>query len=135
MYTETDRRMLALFADNVPHSYFETIQLGCTLLRISQRRFEGIFRKRLLFCRWVRRLYTANDPRLDMYQLTEKGDEYFRAIQISRLAQHSFSDEQIRHYKMFNRQSTGKYGAEGMADSTITEKSANLREKYPHLYE
>lgn len=134
MIDKDSHKLLALFGDKTPHSFFETAKLGSILLKMSERKLEKLFKRRLLDNGWVRRLWNSWDPRLDMYELTQKGDECFRAVQIARIARGKHTDEMIRHYKMFNRGVKGKYGAEGMGQA-ITEKVAGLRETHPYLYE
>lgn len=133
MINKDAHKLLALYADANPHSFFETAILGSVLLKTSQRKLEIIFKRHLLANGWVRRLWKSWSPRLDMYELTKKGDECFRAAQINLLSRGKEDVESVRHYQHFNRELTGKYGVEGMG-KTITEKSANLRELYPHLY-
>lgn len=132
MIDKDSHKLLALFGDRTPHSFFETVKLGAILLKTSERKIERIFKRHLLDNGWVRRLWNSWDPRLDTYELTPKGDECFRAMQIS--LTHGYGSEDIkRHYRLFNREAAGKYGVEGMGIE-ITEKTAGLREKYPHLY-
>jgi len=133
MIDKDAHKLLALFGDKTPHSFFETAKLGSVLLKVHERKLEQIFKRQLLDNGWIRRLWNSWDPRLDMYELTVKGDECFRAAQISRLSRGSHTDEMVRHYRHFNRQLKGKYGVEGMGKE-ISEKSAGLREMYPGLY-
>lgn len=134
MIDKNTHKLLALFGDRTPHSFFETMKLGSVFLKMSERKLEQLFKRKLLANMLVRRLWNSWDPRLDMYELTQKGDECFRAVQIAKLARVNNSDEMTRHYRMFNRQVKGKYGAEGMGKA-ITEQSARLRETHPYLYE
>ncbi len=134
MIDKNAHRLLALFGDSKPHSFFETLKLGCILLRMPERRLEKLFKRTLLENGWVSRLWQSYDPRLDFYTLTPKGDRCFRAAQIAIISRGKHSDAHLRHYQLFNREVGGKYGVEGMGEA-ITEKSAGLREKYPHLYE
>lgn len=133
MLDQDTRKMLTLFADNASHSFFETLLLGKVLLKMQDRKFEKRFKRTLLENGWVRRLWKSWDPRLDFYQLTSKGDECFRASQIETLNRGRYDSEAIRHYRHFDRSTTGKYGVGGFGKD-ITEKAANLREKFPHLY-
>ena len=126
-------RLLGLFGDAQPHSFFETAVLGRVLLKKSDRAIEKIFKRHLLDNGWILRLYSSWSPRLDYYQLTPKGDACFRASQIERLKRGKHKEEDLRHYRLFNRETAGKYGAMGMGES-ITEAAAKLRETHPHLY-
>jgi hypothetical protein len=130
------KRLLTLFADAKPHSFFETCILGSIMLKTSQRKLESLFKRRLLANGLVRRMHQSWDPRLDFYELTKKGDDCFRDIQIAHLKREKKtkdSEEAMRHYKYFNREVGGQFGVEGMSKE-ISEKTAGLREKYPHLY-
>lgn len=127
-------RLLAIFGDKTPHSFFETCKLGSVLLKMPERKLELLFKRRLLANGWVRRLWQSWSPRLDFYELTQKGDSCFRDEQISRLLRNKHTDDEVRHYRHFNRETHGKYGVEGLGKE-ITEKSAELRKRYPELYE
>lgn len=133
------KRLLTLFADAKPHSFFETCILGSIMLKTNQRKLEGLFRQRLLANGLVRRMWNSWDPRLDFYELTLKGDNCFRHIQLEALRRakrlnDKENDEAQRHYRYFNREIEGRFGVKGMSKE-ISEKSAGLHEKYPHLYE
>jgi len=109
------------------------------MLKTNQRKLEKVFKSRLLANGLVRRMWQSWDPRLDFYELTRKGDECFRDIQLQALRRarrinDKDNEEAQRHYRYFNREIEGKYGVKGMSKE-ISEKSANLMEKYPHLYE
>jgi len=134
MLNKDTRRLLTLFGDSKPHSFFETCILGSILMKTNQRKLEVLFRERLLANGLVRRLWQSWSPRLDYYELTIKGDDCFRDMQIQLLRRVKHSDEQIRYYKNFNREVSGKFGAEGFSKE-ISEASAGLRQKYPELYE
>ena len=130
------KRLLTLFADGKSHSFFETCILGSIMLKTNQRKLEQIFKTRLLANGLVRRMHQSWDPRLDFYVLTGKGDDCFRYIQIEALRRNKLTkdnEETQRHYRYFNREVEGKFGVKGMSKE-ISEKSAGLREKYPHLY-
>lgn len=126
-------KLLGLFGDAQPHSFFETAVLGRVLLKKSDRAIEKVFKRYLLDNGWVRRCHNSWDPRLDNYQLTPKGDECFRAKKIEQLKRGKYKEEDLRHYRLFNRAISGKYGAMGMGEG-ITEAAARLRETHPHLY-
>lgn len=133
------KRLLTLFADAKPHSFFETCILGSIMLKTDQRKFEKLFKQHLLVNGLVRRMWNSWDPRLDLYSLTPKGDDCFRYIQLEALRRakrlnDKENDEVQRHYRYFNREIEGRFGVKGMSKE-ISEKSAGLREKYPYLYE
>lgn len=126
-------RLLSLFGDAQPHSFFETVVLSRTLLKKDDKTIEKLFKRYLLENGWVRRCFKRGDPRLDDYQLTQKGDACFRASQIERISRGKHKEEDLRHYRLFNREKDGKYGVAGMGE-TITEARARLRETHPELY-
>ena len=133
MLDRDTHRLLALFGDKQPHSFFETLKLGTVLLQIHERKFEKIFKRRLLANNWVRRCGRSWSPQLDFYELTTKGDEFFRLVQIWRITRNGYTDDNVRHYRYFNRSTTGKYGVTGMG-TELSEKMAGLKGKYPELY-
>lgn len=133
MLDKDPHRLLVLFGDAKPHSFFETITLGRVLIKKNDRQVEKIFKRYLLENGWVGRCWDSWHPRLDNYQLTPKGDEFFRLVQIWRITRGRHTDDSVRHFRHFNRQAHGKYGVEGMG-SNLSEKLAGLHEKYPHLY-
>jgi hypothetical protein len=126
-------RLLALFGDAQEHSFFEIVTLGKILLKISDRRVEALFKKSLLDNGWVKRCGKSWAEHLDFYQLTPKGDEFFRHIQVWRITRGRHTEDQIRHFRKFNRQTKGEYGVEGMGDN-LTEQKAGLYESHSHLY-
>jgi len=126
-------KLLAIFGDGQEHSFFEACMLGSVLLKKNNRQVWNIFKRRLLEYGLLKRVYKSWSPHLDFYKLSEKGDECFRAVQINRIQRGRHTDDVIRHFRHFNRKTTGKYGVEGMRDS-VSEASAGLREKYPDLY-
>ena len=133
MLDRDTHRLLALFGDAKPHSFFEIVNLGRVLLRKPDRKVEKLFKRALLDNRWVRRCGKSWAEHLDLYELTSKGDEFFRYIQVWRITRGKHTEDQIRHFQKFNRQVNGKYGAMGMADN-ITEERAGLPSAYPELY-
>lgn len=133
MLDKNTHRLLALFGDAQAHSFFEIVTLGRVLLKISDRKVELLFKRALLDNGWVKRCGKSWAEHLDFYQLTPKGDEFFRHIQVWRITRGRHTEDQIRHFQKFNRQSTGKYGAEGMGEN-LSEQTAGLKESHPHLY-
>lgn len=133
MISDDQRKLLSLYADATEHSFFETAVLGRSLLRKGDRQILKIF-KRLCEYGWLRRLWKSPFECTDFYILTPKGDNCFRAAQLSRINREKHGDEARRHYELFNRSTSGKYGVEGMGTDYITETTANLREKHPDLY-
>lgn len=134
MISHETYRLFSIFGDAKEHSFFEFLTLGRVLVKKNDRYLEKVFKQKLLFNGWIRRCHQNWSPRLDNYQLTSKGDEYFRSLQISKLQRGKHTDDQLRHFRLFNREKDGKYGVAGMGDQ-ITEKSAKLQETHPELYQ
>lgn len=126
-------KLLVLFGDAKPHSFFETIVLSKILLKKSDRQIEKIFKRHLLENGWVRRLWKSYEPRLDFYELTPKGDAFFRAVQVWRITRGRHTEDTIRHFRHFDRSVKGKYGVEGLGEH-LSEAAAGLRERRPELY-
>lgn len=133
MLDKDTHRLLALFGDAQEHSFFETVKLGSILLKVSDRKLEKIFKRKLLENEWVSRCHKSWSPRLDFYKLTSKGDECFRATQIARISRGRHTDEQLNYFRNFDRSLEGKHGVAGMGEY-LSEKAAGFREKYPELY-
>ena len=127
-------RLLSLFGDAAEHSFFNTVKMGCILLKVSERKLEKLFKEKLLASGWVRRCHKSWSPRLDYYQLTKKGDACFREVQVWRVTRSGHTDDTLNHFRNFDRSVDGKYGVAGMGKA-ISERSAGLREKHPELYE
>jgi hypothetical protein len=130
--------LLSIFADGQSHSFYEACHMGIFLLRKTKRtkrELWSLFSKLLLAPDLVRRQYNSWSPHLDTYKLTSLGDECFRETQISLLKRRTGTEEDIRHFKYFNRDNPrlGKMGVifEG---ENLDAKAAGLREKYPDLY-
>ncbi len=113
-------KLLSLFADGKPHSWFETINLGTwSFLRVKrdrkyrthQHKFEAFLNEALEYG-LIRRVETAQTQALRLqksyviepgdfaYQITEKGDECFRNEAIAQGGDSLF-------YKTFDRTSQG----------------------------
>ena len=133
MLNKQTHTLLALFADGIPHSFFETAKLGSIALKLPERKLEKLFKRTMLANCWVRRCWRSWNEQLDFYELTEKGDQCFRSSQIWRITRGKNNEEAVRHFKMFNRKVEGKYGVEGMGEK-ISEEDAHLRETHPELY-
>ena len=133
MISEDYRKLLSCYADNKEHGFFEASILGRVLLKKSDRQILKIF-KRMLEYGWLKRLWKSPFEVIDMYTLTPKGDKCFRSAQLSRLSREKHTEEARRHYELFNRETSGQYGVEGMSSDYITETTADLRRKHPELY-
>ena len=130
MLDRDTHRLLALFGDAKEHSFYDTVKMGCILLKVPERKLEAIFKRKLLAHGWVRRCHKSWAPHLDMYQLTPKGDECFRAVQTWRITRSGHTDASLDHFRNFDRTPAGAH----KSSSSISEQSAGLREKYPELY-
>lgn len=133
MVNSNVHKLLILFGDGKPHSFFEIVLLGRVLLKTTDRKLEKLFKRHLLENGWVRRCWKSYEPRLDFYEFTPKGDLLFREVQIWRITREGHTDDTIRHFRHFNRELNGKYGVEGLGEH-LSEAEAGLREKLPHLY-
>lgn len=133
MNSEDLRKLLSVYADNQSHSFFEAAVLGRSLLKKSDRLIFSIF-KRMLEYGWLRREWKSSFEHTDFYRLTSKGDNCFRAMQLSRISREKHNSEAERHYQLFNREVAGKHGVAGLSQDYITETTANLRAKHPELY-
>jgi len=135
MLNKQTRVLLSIFADGKEHSFFEACCTGVVLLKKPQKYIWNIFRKNLLAPYLVRRCYNSWSPHLDTYCLTPRGDECFREIQISLLKRHRGTEEDIRHFKYFNRDNP-RQGRMGVIfeEDNINVRAAGLKEKYPDLF-
>ena len=119
--------LLALHGDGEPHSFFETSRLTSMRTREGDRLIWKVFKRKLLENGWIRRLYKSSFPHLDMYQLTDKGDDYFRHIQM-RL---SVDSDAAKHYKYYDRKrKAGRMGVDLTDAERITEEKAMASGNY-----
>lgn len=116
-------RLMAILADGKPHHFFEIVNFGSVLLKKPQRTIEKILYRGMCDNGWVWRHWTEYSPRLDFFQLTDKGDQAFRAEQLSRLSREKLTTDLYRHYKHYTRQVGGKWGANHLGEQ-LTEQQA-----------
>lgn len=95
--SETDFKFLSIFADNLPHSWFEIIYLGTIYLNTKQAKTEKLLYRAVIGNGWIVRVGDAPSLKGDKLKLTAKGDLYYREMAIRRGGEH-------RYYKHFNRQ-------------------------------
>ena len=125
--------MLAMFADDKAHSFFEIMKLTSVMTKKKDRVIWSKFKDKLLFNGWIKRLWKSNYPHTDFYRLTTKGDNLFRSIQIANARRAGGNSDTERHFKYFDRNPTkGRMGVN--VEDNITEQAADLQEKYPELY-
>ena len=65
----------------------------------TDRQIWKIFKSKPLEYGWLKRLHKSVYPETDFYQLTNKGDDFFRATQIHRLGWAQQSSDMIEHYR------------------------------------
>lgn len=90
-------KFLKTFGDGKPHQWFEVIHLGVIYLKITQTRFESLFKKFLSYS-LVYRLYKTSNWKDDYYAITKKGDDFLRSEQLKRTDYREY-----KYYKDFDR--------------------------------
>jgi len=116
-------RLLAIFADNKAHSCFEIINFGAVLLNKTQRRVEKVFKRELLENGLVYRCGKSGLFHTDNFQISSKGDEAFRVMQIDFYSRTKLTDDIYHYYKYFDRDTQSKIGESKISEKDLRQSS------------
>lgn len=128
-------KMLSFFADNQEHRFADIMNLSAFTFKYKRwQTSEELMRKSLLANGLVYRCWNEAFPQLDSYKLTPKGDECFRDYQIWRIKCENDNSDAKRYFKYFNRETEGKWGADGMGGKISELDAMNHTPEYSAEY-